>query len=197
MAVNPAKIGQTKEHITVDESRITKMCRNDRGVITFWIFFMWIILAAVYMQVSTLTGSSTVRIVALIAGGLVGLFNTAALLAVSGHLKHRKNHLYAEDIFHLEKMQEVGAKKWDFWKIFDVLFILILCYLSLLTPILMRGKVLVGGGGGGGMQYTFTWSSLTLVLLAAGIFGYFLLTHSEKELKTLINNVYGKKGEIK
>ncbi|PKM79481.1 MAG: hypothetical protein CVU89_17775 [Firmicutes bacterium HGW-Firmicutes-14] len=94
-------------------------------------------------------------------------------------------------------MQGAGGKKWNFVMLFDVLFILILCYICLLIPILLRGKVLVGGGGGGGMDYSFTWVSLVLCLGAGVIFGYFLLTHSEKELKTLIDNVYGKKGETK
>jgi len=192
---NPVEIGHIDEQVLISESRISRMSRNDRGVILFWIVAMWVILAAVYMQVSALAENPSVRVMALLAGVLVGLFNTAALIAVSGHLKHKKNQLYSEDIFHLEKMRGAGAKKWDFWKVFDVLFILVLCYLSLLMPILMRGKVLVGSGGGGGMQYTFTWSSLLLCLSAAGIFGYFLLTHSEKELKVLIDNVYGKKEE--
>lgn len=181
--------------VTSPDKRVSKMCRNDRSMIVFWIFFMWIILGAVYWQVNSLAETPTVRVVALIAGVLVGLFNTAALLAVSGHLKRRKDILYAEDLSNLQKMQGGDAKKWSFVKIFDVLFILILCYLSLLTPILMRGKVLVGGGEGGGMLYTFTWPSLILCLVVACIFGYFLLTHSEKELKLLINNVYRKKGE--
>ncbi len=195
MAVNRIEAARIEEHVTVSETRISKMSRNDRGIIVFWIIFMWIILASVYMQVSALADKPEIRIVALVVGILVGTFNTAALIAVLGHLKHKKNQLYAEDIYHLEKMQGVGAKKWDFWKIFDVLFILVLCYLSLLMPILLRGKVLVGGGGGGGMQYTFTWFSLILCVLAAGGFGYFLLTHSEKELKVLVEKVYGKKGE--
>jgi hypothetical protein len=186
------------EHIIIHESRISKMCRNDRGIIYFWILFMWLILAAVATKVSEIADDPIVKIIALVAGVLVGLLNTAALIAVSGHLKNKKNLLYSEDIFHLEKMQGgAGAKKWDFWKVFDVLFILILCYLCLLMPIVLRGKVLVGGGSGGGMLYTFTWSSLILVVGAAVVFGYFLVTHSEKELKALIDNVYGKKGEKK
>lgn len=198
MAINnPLQTGQHDEVVIVKESRIAKMCRTDRGVVAFWIVFMWIILAAVYIQVSALAESPSSRMVAMAAGILVGLFNTAALIAVSGHLNRKKNQLYSEDIFHQEKMRGTSEKKWDLVKIFDVLFILILCYLSLLTPIIMRGKVLVGGGSGGGMQYIFTWPSLILCLLAAGIFGYFLITHSEKELKSLIDNVYGKKGDNK
>lgn len=195
MAINPpVQNAQIEETVTINESRMTKMCRNDRSIVSFWIIFMWIILVAVYLQVSTLADSSSSRMIALVAGILVGLFNTAALLAVSGHLKGKKHQLYSEDIFHLEKMQAQSGKSWDFVKLFDVLFILILCYISLLTPMLLRGKVLVGGGGGGGMEYTFTWVSLLLCVGAAVIFGYFLIAHSEKELKSLINNVYGKKG---
>lgn len=195
MAINPpTQTGQIEQIVTLNESRMTKMCRTDRSIVSFWIVFMWIILAAVYFQVGSLADSSSSRMIALAAGLLVGLFNTAALIAVSGHLKGKKNQLYSEDIYHQEKIQAEGGKSWDFVKLFDVLFILILCYISLLTPMLLRGKVLVGGGGGGGMQYTFTWVSLLLCIGAAVIFGYFLITHSEKELKSLINNVYGKTG---
>lgn len=197
METRPDLSSRVTGGVSSQDSRVTKMCRNDRGMVIFWIVFMWIILAAVYLQVNTIAETLTVRVIASIAGVLVGLFNTAALLAVAGHLKRRKNVLYTEDLSNLEKMQGGNAKKWSFVKIFDVLFILILCYLSLLMPILMRGKVLVGGGEGGGMLYTFTWSSLILCLVAACIFGYFLLTHSEKELKILINNVHGKKEELK
>lgn len=196
MAINlPVEADQLEENLLIHESRISKMCSKDRSIVAFWIALMWLILAAVYLQVSSLADSSSSKMIALVAGILVGLFNTAALVAVSGHLKGKKQKLYSEDIFHLEQMKAQTGEKWDFVKIFDVLFILILCYLSLLTPMLLRGKVLVGGGGGGGMQYTFTWGSLLLCVLAAGVFGYFLITHSEKELKSLINNVYGKKGD--
>ncbi len=194
MALNSVEPRKLEEHAQINESQINKMCSTDRYIVLFWIILMWVILGAVYLQVMAVAEPG-VKMVALIAGALVGAFNTAALLAVSGHLKRKKDHLYAEDIYHMEKMKQSKGTKWTFTMIFDVLFILILCYISLLIPILMRGKVLVGGGDGGGMEYVFTWTSLILCLGAAVIFGYFLLAHSEKELKTLIDNVYGKKEE--
>lgn len=39
----------------------------------------------------------------------------------------------------------VEPKQKVVWQVFDVLFILILCYICLLIPILLTGKVLVGG----------------------------------------------------
>jgi hypothetical protein len=41
-----------------------------------------------------------------------------------------------------EEYQE--PKQSAFWQVFDVLFILVLCYVFLLVPILLTGKVLVG-----------------------------------------------------
>jgi len=193
---NPTETQQVQEKIQISETQIKKMFHGDRRMLVFWMIFMWIILGAVYLQVMAVA-DPTVRIVALVSGILVGAFNTVAMMAVSGHLNQKKNELYGEDIYYQEKMQGAGGKKWNFVMLFDVLFILILCYICLLIPILLRGKVLVGGGGGGGMDYSFTWVSLVLCLGAGVIFGYFLLTHSEKELKTLIDNVYGKKGETK
>jgi len=35
-------------------------------------------------------------------------------------------------------------KQHVFWQVFDVLFILLLCYACLLVPILLAGKILVG-----------------------------------------------------
>jgi|GEM_PF-3899572 len=194
MAIKPGETGKIEEQIMTNQSRIAKMCSTDRNMIMFWIALMWVILVAVYMQVSAVA-EPAVKMVALAAGVLVGAFSTAALLAVNGHLKRKKDQLYGEDLYHLEKMQQARTTKWNLTTLFDVFFILILCYICLLIPILLRGKVLVGGGDGGGMLYTFTWGSLALCLAAAGVFGYFVLSHSEKELKVLIDNVYGKKEE--
>ena len=194
MAIGPGETRTVEQQVAISEKRIDKMCLGDRRMLIFWMVLMWIILGAVFLQVMAVAEPS-VKMFALVAGLLVGSFTTVALLAVSSHLKHKKSELYAEDIYHQEKMKTAGGSKWNFVMLFDVLFILILCYICLLLPILLRGKVLVGSGGGGGMIYSFTWGSLLLCLGAGVVFGYFLLTHSEKELRTLINNVYGKKGE--
>ncbi len=196
MAIGPGEARPTEKQVAISENRIDRMFHGDRRMLIFWMVFMWVILGAVYLQVMAVA-DSTVKIVALAAGILVGAFNTVALLAVSGHLKKKKKELYAEDIYYQEKMKAAGGTKWNLVMVFDVLFILIFCYICLLIPILLRGKVLVGSGGGGGMDYSFTWGSLLICLVAGVVFGYFLLTHSEKELKTLIDNVYGKKEETK
>ena len=36
-------------------------------------------------------------------------------------------------------------KQHVFWQVFDVVFILALCYVCLLVPILLAGEILVGG----------------------------------------------------
>ena len=55
-----------------------------------------------------------------------------------------------------------------FMEVFDVLFIMVLCFATLLSTMLMRGKVLVGSGGGGGMTYTFWAWTFLLTFLGLG-----------------------------
>lgn len=193
-----AKQELTVEHVQLKESQITKMCRTDRGVIFFWIAFLWVILVSVYYAISGMTsgleGGATANIIALVALVLVGAFTTVALIAVSTHLHNKQKTLYSEDILHSELMKAQG-QGWSFMKVFDVLFILILCYVSLLLPILMQGKVLVGGSGEGGLVYSVNPLTILLCVSLFAIYGFFLLKNSEKELKVLINNVYGRKEE--
>lgn len=78
----------------------------------------------------------------------------------------------------------------------DILFIMILCFVSLLVPMLIRGKVLVGSGASTGMHYTFYWPSFLLTLLIIGGYIYFILTQSDKELRQMISAVYdGRSGK--
>jgi hypothetical protein len=37
-----------------------------------------------------------------------------------------------------------APKQHVFWQVFDVLFVLVLCYICLFIPIVLTGKVLVG-----------------------------------------------------
>lgn len=76
--------------------------------------------------------------------------------------------------------------------VFDVMFIMLLCFASLLVPILVRGKVLVGSGSGGGLTYTFSWPTFLLTLLIIGGYILFILSQSDKELRHMIKKLYDK-----
>lgn len=76
-------------------------------------------------------------------------------------------------------------------KIFDILFVLMLCYITLLIPMLMRGKVIVGSGAeGGGLQYSFSFLTFLLTFLVLGVYLAFVISNSNKELKSMIKKKY-------
>jgi len=80
-----------------------------------------------------------------------------------------------------------------FMGIFDVMFIMILCFGTLLTTMLMQGGVLVGGDGAGGIHYTFGAASFGAVVLGFGLYLYYILPHSDKELREMIAKLYAGK----
>lgn len=84
-------------------------------------------------------------------------------------------------------------KKNIFVGIFDILFIMVLCFISLLVPMLIRGKVLVGSGSSGGLHYTFSWPTFLLTLFIIGGYVYFVITQSDKELRHMIKKIYDAK----
>lgn len=79
-----------------------------------------------------------------------------------------------------------------FMGVFDVLFIMILCFATLLTTMLMQGGVLVGGSGEG-MSYHF--SIFTFLIVVAGLVIYltYIIPHSDKELREMIKHMYEEK----
>ena len=85
-------------------------------------------------------------------------------------------------------------------EVFDVMFIMLLCFVILLTTMLMRGKVLVGSGSTGGMDYSFNLPIFLMLILALAIYLVYVFSSSNKELKAMINNLYSevhKKGDKK
>ena len=78
---------------------------------------------------------------------------------------------------------------------FDILFIMVLCFLTLLSTMLMRGKVLVGAGSTQGLDYSFGWLSFLLVFLFLAGYLIYMIIHSERELKEMVNHVYREKND--
>ncbi len=77
----------------------------------------------------------------------------------------------------------------------DVVFIMVLCFGTLLTTMLMRGKVLVGSGGGGGMDFTFNLPAFLGTLSGLLLYLGYLLTRSDRQLREVCKSNYGCEGE--
>ena len=76
---------------------------------------------------------------------------------------------------------------------FDVSFIMILCFATLLTTMIVHGKVLVGAGSGQGLDHSFKASTFLLVAAIFVIYMWYMLRHSDRELGDLVNHIYGEK----
>jgi hypothetical protein len=74
-----------------------------------------------------------------------------------------------------------------FKTVFDILFIMLLCFATLLGTMLLQGGLLVGGEG---IDYTFGLGSFTVTFAAMAVYFVFILKTSKKELKTMIDRIY-------
>ena len=75
-------------------------------------------------------------------------------------------------------------------EVFDVMFIMLLCFVILLSTMLMRGKVLVGSGSTAGIDFSFNIPVFVMLSLALGIYMYYVISKSNKELKAMIRYLY-------
>lgn len=72
--------------------------------------------------------------------------------------------------------------------VFDTLFIMILCFATLLSAMILKGGVISE------MKYSVNWFTLAITLVGLGIYLCFVLPQSNKELKLMIKEIYGDKG---
>jgi hypothetical protein len=84
------------------QSRIDRMFARDRLWAWGFVIVLWIVLAFVYFAVSAHIQDGAARVVAAVAGLLVGVFNTASIAAMISHYGHDKNAIYELDIRHLD-----------------------------------------------------------------------------------------------
>ncbi len=74
-----------------------------------------------------------------------------------------------------------------FKTIFDIMFIMILCFATLLATMLMQGGLLVGGDG---IDYQFNPGSFALTFGMLAVYFIFILKIGRKELKVMVDKVY-------
>lgn len=74
---------------------------------------------------------------------------------------------------------------------FDVFFIMILCFLTLLSTMLAQGKVLVGAdGAGGNFVYVLDIKILLPMFVILIAYFFFVCRVSDKSLQTMIKHLY-------
>lgn len=71
--------------------------------------------------------------------------------------------------------------------VFDTLFIMILCFATLLSSMIMKGDLV------GLVDYSINWQTFSLTLLLLVVYIVFVVIQSEKGLRDVISSIYGDK----
>lgn len=85
----------------------------------------------------------------------------------------------------LQNMRQIKKKKGNiFVEIFDAMFIMLLCFGTLLSAMLMQMHAAAG------MKYNFSLLTFGIMVICLMIYMFLVLTHSEKGLKSIIQMIY-------
>jgi len=77
-----------------------------------------------------------------------------------------------------------------FVKMFDVMFIMILCFLTLFASMILRGAVIVGSNPASSIKYSFGIISFLITLIGFIVYLFYIIPNSDKELRNMINELY-------
>ncbi len=86
----------------ISDPRIAGKFSGDRMWSLTAIVVLWLLYAFVFYEVKDYASSSEVVWTLLIAGGLVILFNTAAIFAMLFHLSEERDEIYGLDLHYLD-----------------------------------------------------------------------------------------------
>ena len=93
------------------KSRIHSMFVKDAIWASAFVVVLWVVILYVFFQITPLTVDAGVDTVLIIGGGLVLLFNTAAIVAMIRHYSHDKDFIYGLDLRHLDMARAVDTAR--------------------------------------------------------------------------------------
>jgi hypothetical protein len=165
---------------------------------------MWAVMLFVFGGV--VNSIPDLRTKCIVGGSGIALvaFSTSAMIAVYIHLKKNGNALYNEEVngcadetqsSQSDRMlhkNERRTTKNAIVEVFDVVFIMVLCFGTLLTSMLLQGKVIIGSGETGNFDYNFSIPLFLLTLATFFAFLLYVLPRSNTELRSMIDRMYKK-----
>lgn len=86
----------------LSDPRIAAKFSGDRMWSLAAIIVLWLLYAFVFFEIRDYAGSPEVVWALIISGGLVILFNTAAILAMLFHLSEERDEIYGLDLHYLD-----------------------------------------------------------------------------------------------
>lgn len=85
------------------DARIQSMLKRDMLVATLLAVVMWATLIYVYVSAFGVIESGVIRAILAVAFVILGGFNSVALLSMGRRFKIESEHVYGEDIHHIEQ----------------------------------------------------------------------------------------------
>lgn len=84
------------------QARIDAMCSNDRIFAYVLLAAAWIAVWFVVTQIAAIAPPGSFTTLVYASGLAICVFNTASIVAMVRHYQEDKNHIYGEDIAHLD-----------------------------------------------------------------------------------------------
>ncbi len=88
------------------DPRVDAMFSSDRMWAWIAILALWALYAFTFWQIMPLVADSNVLMALAISAGLVLLFNTAAIIAMTSHYADDRDHIYGLDLYYLDLMNK-------------------------------------------------------------------------------------------
>jgi hypothetical protein len=92
------------------KSRIQRMFMQDCCMAYVDVLLLWATILFVLISILQIVHDSNIRLVMYVASGLLLLFNTASVLAMTKHFSEDKQHIYSLDLKHLDENKAVAAE---------------------------------------------------------------------------------------
>jgi hypothetical protein len=99
-----ATVSQQAGVLTLDQ-RIDKMHARDRAGLIAFVMALWFTILFALFNVWPFIAMPAIRAILVVAGTMVLLFNTAAIVAMLRHYTHDKHFIYGLDLKHLDEMR--------------------------------------------------------------------------------------------
>jgi hypothetical protein len=87
------------------QERIDSMLKRDIAVGVFFASAMWLTLLFVFLVTARVVEDQAVMLVMLVSALVLGIFNTLSLLSLIRTYRNERQHVYGEDITHLDAIK--------------------------------------------------------------------------------------------
>jgi hypothetical protein len=93
------------------DSRMASLARRDRILAITFTLLMWLVLVFVFIAASAVAPTPSITVVLAVATLLLGLFNTASLLALLKRYGANRDLIYRPDVLHLDQIRAARGKE--------------------------------------------------------------------------------------